>query len=291
MYVLLYNPKSKNKKSFKILAKIITYFESKDIDYHHKNLLLITDYDEFFNSMGADDKLIIIGGDGTFSTFMNNVSDIEISNNIYFYPAGTGNDFVKNLQKKYKFKQFRQIEELSKTKADLPIVNVFKNEKHFINGIGIGFDGDVARNVNASKMKNTFSYLTSAIKTALSFNTFKATITIDKEEHVFENVWLVAMQNGKYFGGGMKICPKAELSDGKLDVCIVHSIGKMKFLRLLPSVFSGKHLKYEKYVFYKQGAKIDVKLDREMYGQIDGDLLEQTDTVSASIKKNFFDIF
>jgi YegS/Rv2252/BmrU family lipid kinase len=291
MYILLYNPKSKNKKSFKILARIISYFESEGIEYEHKNLLVITDYDEFFDSINPEHKIIIIGGDGTFSTFMNNISDLSILNNIYFYPAGTGNDFVKNLKSKYNIKMFKKIEDLRKVKADLPMLNVFGKDKHFINGVGIGFDGDVAIKVNASKLKNTFSYLTTSIKTILSFETFNIKVDIDGEEMVFEDVWLVAIQNGKYFGGGMKIAPKASLTDGKLDVCIVHSIKKLRFLSLLPSVFSGNHLKHDKYVFYKQGSTINVDLDRSKYGQIDGDIMEKTDSLSASIKKKFFDIF
>jgi len=291
MYILLYNPKSKNKKSFKILTKIITYFDNRNMQYDHKNLLLIQDYQDFFDSIKTDQKLVVIGGDGTFSTFMNNISNIDVKNDIYFYPAGTGNDFVKNLNSDYNIKMFNGIDNLQKVKADLPIVVHNNDERHFINGIGLGFDGEVAKTVNTSKMKNTFSYLTTAIKTIFSFETFNIEVTVDKEKVKLKNVWLIAIQNGKFFGGGMMICPKASLSDEKLDICVVHSLSKMKFLRLLPSVFSGNHLKHHQYIYYNQGSKISVVLDTPKCGQIDGDLLNETTEITASLKKKFFDIF
>jgi diacylglycerol kinase family enzyme len=222
---------------------------------------------------------------------MNNISDIDFKNDIYFYPAGTGNDFVKNLNSDYKIKMFDAIDDLKSVKADLPILTHHDKERHFINGIGLGFDGEVAKTVNTSKMKNTFSYFTTAVKTIFSFKTFSVEVTVDKEVVKLDNVWLVAIQNGKYFGGGMMICPKASLSDEKLDICVVHSLSKMKFLKLLPSVFSGNHLKHHQYIYYNQGSKISVELDQAKCGQIDGDLLNETTAITASIKKKFFDIF
>ena len=50
---------------------------------------------------------------------------------------------------------------------------------------------------------------------------------------------LVAVGNTGSYGGGMRICPQADPFDGWLDVTIIHPVGRLKLLRLLPEMFSG----------------------------------------------------
>jgi YegS/Rv2252/BmrU family lipid kinase len=54
----------------------------------------------------------------------------------------------------------------------------------------------------------------------------------------------VAAANSRQFGGGMRLAPDASLTDGLLDVVIIEDMPKLRFLRLAPTVFSGRHLRY-----------------------------------------------
>jgi len=222
---------------------------------------------------------------------MRNIKDIEFENKIYLYPAGTGNDFIKNFKTPHNIEMFNKVEKLRKLKADLPNVKMNGKEHHFINGIGIGFDGEVASKVNASRLKNTFSYLTMSIKTIFNYECYDMEANIDGEVIHFKNVWLSSIQNGQYFGGGMKICPAALLDDNLLDVCIIHSLSKIKFLVLLPTVFSGNHLKYKDFVYYRQAKDIKLKLNQKKRGQLDGDLFNFTSEIHVHFKNKFFNLF
>ncbi len=53
---------------------------------------------------------------------------------------------------------------------------------------------------------------------------------------------LVAVGNGRSYGGGMQICPAADLSDGLLDVTVLAPVPTLRFLRLFPSVYRGRHV-------------------------------------------------
>src|SRR5439155_23115972 len=54
----------------------------------------------------------------------------------------------------------------------------------------------------------------------------------------------VAAANSKQFGGGMRLAPHASLTDGLLDVVIIEDMPRYRFLRLAPTVFTGRHLRY-----------------------------------------------
>jgi YegS/Rv2252/BmrU family lipid kinase len=54
----------------------------------------------------------------------------------------------------------------------------------------------------------------------------------------------VAAANSRQFGGGMRLAPDASLTDGLLDVVIIEDMPKRRFLRLAPTVFSGRHVRY-----------------------------------------------
>jgi YegS/Rv2252/BmrU family lipid kinase len=53
----------------------------------------------------------------------------------------------------------------------------------------------------------------------------------------------VAAANSKMFGGGMLLAPDASLEDGLLDVVMIDDMPRLRYLRLAPSVFSGRHVR------------------------------------------------
>lgn len=284
MYIVLYNPLSKNNKSTKVVNKLLRYMEEKEYKYMSKSVLHIEDISEFFDSLNKDDKLVLVGGDGTFSQFLHSMAKNNIKQEVFFYPAGTGNDFIRTLHLNKKIKTFENILLQKKEKIDLPHVIGTNVNRNFINGCGFGIDGVVVQKSNQSKVKNTLSYLLNAVTTIFSYKRTNVHVTIDDKEYFFKKTWIVAIQNGKYFGGGMKIAPKAEINDGLLDICIVHKINPLLFLLVFPTVFFGFHIKLKKLgVFYTRGKKISIMFDESRIGQIDGDILDEEKSVFINV--------
>jgi diacylglycerol kinase (ATP) len=53
---------------------------------------------------------------------------------------------------------------------------------------------------------------------------------------------LIAVSNGRSYGGGMLVCPEADVTDGYFDVMVLHPISKLEFIKVFPRVFKGTHV-------------------------------------------------
>src|SRR5205823_4726181 len=82
----------------------------------------------------------------------------------------------------------------------------------------------------------------------------------------------VAAANSKQFGGGMRLAPNASLTDGLLDVVIIEDMSKPRFLRLAPTVFSGRHLRYRE-VHVVQGREIRIEATEPFTLYADGEAI------------------
>lgn len=261
MYVLLYNPISRNGHGEKSLEEVIELLPTKE--YESVNVLEIKDYQKLFDSHPVEDIFIVIGGDGTISKFINAVPIIP--HKIMFYAGGTGNDFMKNFE--------NELVEYS-DEIDRPIVQTDKKIK-FTNGFGSGVDSLVIESFNNSKSKSNFAYFYYSLKAFLTYKPISVTVNIDGEERTFDRTYLVSVQNGKFFGGGMCVAPDALVDDGLLDVTIVHNISRLKLFFVFPSIYSGKHVKFAKNVFMKQGKKIQITQKEARLFSTDGELSDK----------------
>jgi diacylglycerol kinase family enzyme len=71
----------------------------------------------------------------------------------------------------------------------------------------------------------------------------------------------------------MKILPNASLNDNLLSYCVGKDISKLRVLTLFPTIFSGKHLKYKRYVVEGKTDKINVNFERNIVLNLDGKLI------------------
>lgn len=94
MKYYLYNGLSNNK----IKPEIVENFEENEsqklIDAG------LVNYPEFFGNLNAEDEVVLIGCDGTINYFINRVPYESIKNNVYYYAAGSGNDFLRDINGK-----------------------------------------------------------------------------------------------------------------------------------------------------------------------------------------------
>jgi diacylglycerol kinase (ATP) len=87
----------------------------------------------------------------------------------------------------------------------------------------------------------------------------------------------VVVANGRYFGGGMKICPEAEPDDGLFDVLLIGDLTKRDLLLTLPKTYRGKHLPHPKAEILR-GAAVEVDTPEPLPVELDG---EQPGTTPA----------
>ncbi|MEJ8544993.1 diacylglycerol/lipid kinase family protein [Brevibacillus borstelensis] len=222
--------------------------------------------------------VIAIGGDGTLHEVANGLAGSEIP--LGSIPAGSGNDFARGLRIP---KQSRQALEkvLSGQKRKIDIVRI--HDEVFINAAGVGFDGQVAKVTNNAKYKKWLNnlglghlcYVLSFFKVLVRYQPAEVQLVVDEQSHIFSNVWLVAVANIPFYGGGMMICPYAQSDDGLLDVCIVHGISRWKLVTLLPRVFRGTHI-YDPAVTTLTGRWMKIVSSKPLTAHGDGEVLGQT---------------
>ena len=264
---VIYNPLAGNGKA-KEDSQLLQMVLDEQLEYY--DMTRITNYAAFISGMEKEDYLVIVGGDGTLNRFVNDTNGVEITQEIVYYPTGTGNDFAKDMGMG---ENPRPITEYLK---DLPSVEVKGKRYRFINGVGFGIDGyccqigDELRKIPGKKV----NYTGIAIKGLLfHFAPRNAKVTVDGEEYAYNKVWIAPTMHGRFYGGGMIPTPKQDRTSGKLSLMLFHGAGRLRTLCVFPSIFKGEHVKHTKMVAVHTGKEITVEFDRPTPLQIDGETI------------------
>lgn len=272
-YCVLYNPKSGNGKGINNVHNLSKVLPDDNLRY--VDITTIEDLTAFIDSVDANERLVIAGGDGTINRFINTVDPDELSKDIYYYGMGSGNDFQHDIG-------------VSKGAApilindyikNLPVLYVNGREFKFLNGIGFGIDGycceeaDKIRRRSPGKKTN---YTLLALKGLLGgYKPRNAEVIVDGVSYSFKKVWMVPTMNGRYFGGGFMPTPEQDRLNvnRSLSVESIDGLGILRGLTLFLKVYKGTHVKYSKYVHIMEGHDITVKFDRPCALQVDGEVV------------------
>ena len=208
----------------------------------------------------------IIGGDGTLNYFINKYSGIRLP--LVIFNGGTGNDVHSIL---YKTKSFDEQLQIALTATPRSIDAGRCNEKYFINGVGIGFEGAVAKSLTGKKKKRPGkAAFMRAILRKVFFYSSKKYKTVSAECNVEGQSLLISVMNGHRAGGGFHIAPSSAIDDGLLDVVMVDKLHPFLRLRWLPVIEKGKHLELS-FIKYFKTKKLIITSERPMDTHLDGE--------------------
>jgi YegS/Rv2252/BmrU family lipid kinase len=200
--------------------------------------------------------IVAAGGDGTVSEVVNGIYGSDATLGVL--PVGTGNDFARTLRLPMDLKgALYCIFNCKSIPVDLGVVN----GRCFINVASVGFDSQVVMEAGNIKKKfpGPIAYILGIFKALNLYKPFN--LHIETEDGTIERqATLIAVANGVYYGGGMKIAPQARIDDGFMDVCLVSSLPKNKIFGLFPLLYSGRHLMRPE-VEYFRVRKIMIKCD------------------------------
>ena len=264
---VLYNPLAGNGNAGED-AKLLQMVLDEDMEYY--DMTRITNYAAFLSGMEKDDYLVIVGGDGTLNRFVNDTNGIDISQEIFYFPSGSGNDFARDIGTN------GNPVVITQHLKNLPSVEVNGKRYRFINGVGFGIDGYCCQ--VGDELKKTpgkkVDYTAIAIKGLLfHFAARNTKVTVDGKEYAYEKVWIAPTMHGHYYGGGMIPTPEQDRSSGALSLMLFHSAGRFRTLCVFPSIFKGTHVKHKNMVAVHTGHEITVEFDRPTPLQIDGETI------------------
>ncbi|MGO4886939.1 diacylglycerol/lipid kinase family protein [Anaerobacillus sp. MEB173] len=284
MYLFIINKKSAHGKGETVWRKV----EKELLNYPYEYDVVYTNLKGTISIPNKSyHSIIVVGGDGTINAVIQELANRKIPLGVI--PAGSGNDFARALNIPFDHKQALEKIINSKNKQSLDSIIVNGNT-YCITVVGVGFDGLVAKVTNESKHKKRlgkFAYLFYVIKLLFQFKPTTVTIKYDDKVEVLHQVWFIAVANLPFYGGGLHICPSAIGYDGYLNVCIVKGVSKFEILRVLPRVYSGKHITHPA-VHMRKCKKMEILADVPLYVQGDGEYIQTTPAVIEIAEKSIY---
>lgn len=212
--------------------------------------------------------IFISGGDGTLNYFINKYPAINLP--LAIFKGGTGNDFHWLL---YADKTFEEQLQTVLTETPKPIDIGKCNERYFINGVGIGYEGEVAKALTGKKKRpGKTSFLITVLKKIFTYRSRNYEINSGEYNYSGKKL-LVDISNGKRAGGGFYIAPEARADDGLLDVIVADALNPFQRLLYLPVIEKGKHLRLP-FIHHFCTKKITVKSNLVLQFHLDGEYFE-----------------
>lgn len=263
MWLVAVNPTSGHGKGALFGVRVTDYLSSKGVKYQvfsaQSAQQLRTEIEGALDSQEFE-GVISVGGDGLAHLIL----QLAVPRRIPFaiIPAGTGNDIVRTLGWSLDDLDSYLGQILSTSARSIDLGNV--DSEWFAAILSTGFDSVVNERANSLKWPKGPQRYNAAIALELpKFQPIEYEITMDSSTITTEAM-LIAVGNGRSYGGGMLVCPQARLHDGLFDVMILEPVSKIEFLKVFPKVFSGSHISHPAVKTYRT-SKISINADAVAY--------------------------
>ncbi len=271
-WVFIVNPIAGNGFARKYVSTIRDKAENQKLDY----TLVFTEKKGHAAELAKEfaakgyTHIIAVGGDGTINETAAGIMEQNVTFGVI--PAGTGNDFVPILgfNERFSDDDWKIFLQEKTIEIDVGICN----GNYFLNGMGLGFDAQVAaENYKDGEVKKggAQKYFWHIIKTLLFYQE-KPMSVINEKDETRSLCFINTIGNGRRFGGGYFLTPGAIANDGYFDICMVEKLSLVERFLLFIRVPKGTHINDKKVNYYKTNKlliqfneKVPYHLDGEMY--------------------------
>lgn len=255
-------------KALKICKKLSEKLNDLQVDYQvfdtNKSKSATRTVAEFLDESFTD--LIIIGGDGTINESVNGLKyDIPVS----ILPAGTGDDFIKNVS------IGKSLDEQIETAINGKVRRIDLgqcNDRKFVNGVGIGFDGQIVEDMASKRvplLSGHAAYYYHVLRILGGYKERKFDYEIDGES-LQKDLILLTVGNGTTFGGGFNLMPEAKIDDGLLEICEIGKVSGLRRFLNIHKLSNGTHGSLKEINFYK-ARSVKVNANDLLFAHIDGE--------------------
>lgn len=229
--------------------------------------------------------LLVVGGDGSLNevaqAYLGPTGDPVPGPELGLIPAGTGGDFSRTVKLPSELPAaVDRILNGVASGVDLGVVEAIgedgqKVTRAFLNIASFGLSGLVARlaNQGGKWMGGKLAFYVATTRATLGYSNAPVLLSVDGKEVHRGKINAVAFANGQYFGGGMKVAPNADLSDGKLDCVVLGDLGRVAVMANTPLLYKGDHLKLDKVTQYR-GSTFHAEpwlTDADVFVEVDGE--------------------
>jgi diacylglycerol kinase (ATP) len=233
--------------------------------------------------------IIACGGDGTINEVANGIllsgKDAELG----IFPSGTGGDFRRTLNVSNSPREIaKELRDGITKKIDVGKVSFFNHEgeetfRYFLNVSSFGLSASINERVKTKDalkwlpgdvLRGKAKFAISTLQEVLDIDYVTVRVKIDDAEEKQLNTINFCVANSRFFGGGMKIAPNAQIDDGFFDVVNIGDIRTAKIIFNAYRLYSGSHLSLDE-VKHKHARRVEVRPANEaeaIYLETDGEV-------------------
>jgi diacylglycerol kinase (ATP) len=272
MWALVINPVAGQGKGATVGTYVAGYLNSRGIKYEiiigRSGIDQADSLQRFLDRNPDCSGVIAVGGDGLLHLVLQKITPAQVP--LAVIPAGTGNDFVRTLGWSPDDVDAILQAVLSKNpqSVDLGLVD----GEWFAAILSTGFDSIVNEKANTmSWPKGPMKYNVAIAIELPRFTPHHYEIVLD-DRTISTQAMLIAVANGRSYGGGMLVCPHADIADGYFDVMVLHPVSKLEFIKVFPRVFKGTHITHPAVEIVRSKS---VKISSDAVAYADGERIGQ----------------
>lgn len=301
MYSFLVNPHSRSGLGASVWNTIEPVLKEQQVEYQ----VFFTRYQRHATRIVHDltkdlnaHTLVVLGGDGTINEVLNGIVDFSLVT-LGYIPIGSSNDFARDMG--LPTDPLKALEIILHPSLIRPMdVGLLtyrdrQKQRYFAVSTGLGFDAAICHQAVVSRLKiflnklklGKLTYAGIALNRLFYDQPVSMKITVDSEDSgsqtfSYEKVYFAAVMNHRYEGGGCMFCPKADATDGILDLIVVSRLPKWKILILLPTAFFGKHV-YFKGIHILKGTHFSIQSEKALPVHTDGEPIFLQKNIEVSL--------
>ena len=250
MYYFIINPNSRSGNGYRVWRRVEKQLSMEGVEY----AAFLTEHpghaaeyaDQLTRSCKEPRIIVVVGGDGTVNEVLDGLCFCGTIT-LGYIPAGSGNDLARSLKlpkspkkclKKILHPKYHKLIDYGVMTYGDEVVR----HRRFIVSAGIGIDAAVCHNLLYSKTRAVFNrahatklcYVLAGLKQLLLAKPTKGYILLDGSKKVeFNYIYFIAAQLHPSEGGGFRFAPKADYSDGKIDICIASHSSRIHMIPVL----------------------------------------------------------
>jgi len=229
------------------------------------------------------DAVLIFGGDGTVHRHLACLLQLQVP--LLVVPCGSGNDFARSLGLRSVQDAIRAWRDFcagarNSRAIDVGVIShasqpgrlLPPQQTFFCCVAGVGLDAKVAERANRLPrwLRARGGYAFSLLAVLPGFAPLPMTISTGAagvwSQHSAGPLMLAAFANTPMYGGGLRIAPRAQLDDGKLDLCLVRGMNNLELVSLFPIVYFGQHTRLSKVDYFQaENARIESEIPLQVY--------------------------
>ncbi len=291
-HIFIINPKAgKAGRAVNFITKIEAACKAFKLDSEIYITKAVGDAREFVKkrcqNLSQKTRFYACGGDGTMNEVINGAVGCELGS-VGIVPLGSGNDYIKS----FKDADFTSLP--AQINGDeMPVDLIKVGDRYVANMCNIGFDATVAHNFVKFKtlpgVSGKMAYAMSVFYCLVNKTSSKMTITLDDGTVICDDMLLCSVSKGIYCGGQYKTAPRADVTDGFMDVCPIKKISILQFLNFFKYYKIGTHFdepSLSPYVSYHKCKKATIEGVNKLPVCYDGDTAFLDGTVTFELIKD-----